>query len=209
MAKPETISVPLNIKLQKDAYEKLCADMQAKNPGTDASAGLSSHCNYFLLTYADGGFMLRPSDLRQLKVSTGREFASPAEIVKAVQMGENRDDGLHSVRVNIDPSFIEPLTDMAKQVGWTVQEFITDAVNTMMTNGWLYELTPGTGPLFFSDSARASLDKIMGRKAYTGADVLAKIKAVSGIKTDEETPVEFPAVGPPVPEPQPAQAEAA
>lgn len=127
--------------------------------------------------YANGGLMLQPSHLQRLREQTGKPLLEVEEIVAAVQSTAGQKDGQHVFQIEVDPAIIEPLEQMAKDQDWTIQDLLRDATATFMTNGWLYDFNPGQGPIYVKDSARLELDEIMGSKAYTGQNVLDKLKS--------------------------------
>lgn len=179
------VSTPLTISLPESTYNAVIASIPV---GTAADKGLTSRCEWFLRMYAAGGFMMQPSDLQRLKNEIGMEATLPAQIVKALLAKGGKKEGQHVFEITIDPIYIEPLEAIAKEQGWSMDDLITDAIDTIMSNGWLYEISPKAAPFFVSPTERAELDEIMGKQVYRGGEVLAKIREIMAVAKKATTP---------------------
>lgn len=148
----------------------------------DLSATLGSWMTFWIDQQSRGGIMVSPEDHDYLaELANGKRFTSSRQLASAVAKGLKRDDGQFASVAKVDPALIVPLQDQAAQMGWTVEELITDALNQVLTNSWVASLEPDF-TLRFTAAAMARLKAIVGKEFFFGEELVAALENPAGEK---------------------------
>jgi hypothetical protein len=142
---------------------------------------IQSWVKWFLSNYASGGLMLSGSEVRQVEKSTGQQLANGREVVAALLKAGGMEEGLHTFRVQLDPVWIAPAKETAAAQGVELEHLISDALNSMLGNGWLYEWVLNGGTARFTKEEWDGIKALTGKAIPTGADIFAELgKAAVG-----------------------------
>jgi hypothetical protein len=172
MSKHKTtpVTINLNLSLTPEVYEYL-----ETNSGGDVQKSLASWVAYYLTQQSQGGMMLTAVDHAYLaKLRDGKRFAKSVEVVKMIESALKRVDSQYTQHVPIDPAWIGPLQETAEMMGVTVEQLLTDLVNTVVENGWAYEWRPAH-QIRFTEADFAKLQQFMGKVTFFGSDLIQKL----------------------------------
>jgi hypothetical protein len=176
MAKEKSFLHPVTVEVRESHIAAL-----RDQAGKDFELGreLTRLAKYFIAQHADGGMMMTKRDLDALENACGKVFQSPREIVDVVSAAMGREQGQYTIKANVDPAFIEPLKEIAAFQNCTVDELLQNCINMALQNGWLYHFNSRDGQQIpFAGDAWDILCAFMGRGAFTGEEVAAKLQEV-------------------------------
>lgn len=170
----KTQILPLRLELDEAVVRKIA-------PGSASPEDqLSRLASQFLKMHADGGVMLRAQDIDAVQQTTGVNIRVGSDVVKALnQPTTPRKDGALQVVVSIDPSYEAPLNEIATTTGMSVDELVNRSFNYGVAQGFLLNL-PDLDLMAVTTSDHEWMDNFMGKRAYSLAEVLDKVRAALG-----------------------------
>jgi hypothetical protein len=187
MAKKEiaTQKLVLNVEMGEADAKRLFEGFEGREDQIPLLAA------YLLTHYAQGGLMLKAEEMANLQTITKTKIVNSASITALVERALERRDGGCRVEATIDDSLMEPIRELANAMGLTVNAFVTDALNTMLTNGWLYAITPTGGTIYLTKEQHDLLKGKLGEH-YTSDRILealgCKPPLKAGIHEDPAAP---------------------
>lgn len=137
---------------------------------------INGFAKMLLEAYAGGGIMLTGIDLQAIEKTAGVKITDSSTVISSIQKSASREDGQFTVKAQIDPSFWPNITDMATQQGTTVPALLEDAINTMLSNSWLYSWIPAM-QTNWSDKELYALKGIIGKDRPTAADIISALRS--------------------------------
>lgn len=162
----EVLAVQLQVRLTENARKYL-----EENGREDQIETLSKWVEYWLDNQARGGFVVTAEHAEYLRTLAKKAVLDSDGVVKLAERAAQRKDGQFSVSIELDPSYIEPLADIAKQQGRaSVQEMLQEFVNDVIGEAWGYNL-PAERLARFTAAQWAEIEKIVGREAVFGKDI--------------------------------------
>jgi len=177
MAQKSTrVEVPVTLALDKSAYEKILARI----PGEAWPAQkIAAVCDGLLADISDGGLMLSGEDMR--KICEAIPGASVESIIEAVEGHAGVEDGQIVVKWNVDPAYSEPLANMAQVQGLTVNEVVQNLMDHYIQ--FAYDWSPEPPKILLTENEYEILTVVIGKKNFTGHDLLEYLKAQGVITT--------------------------
>jgi hypothetical protein len=174
MAKDAKLTIPLNLEISKDSYEKLAA--ARKTQGDESLTGwtLGVMCSQMLDAYANGGLMVKPDSKKQLEAACATSIGTESQLVAAVQKAHNRDEGQNVVTIKIDDSIFPAIEEYSKTVGMTVKEVVDDMAHRMVRDSLaFYVSNQNYEPVVYLTEAQGRrLEKILSKRHINGDDIL-------------------------------------
>lgn len=168
MAKPNQINIPLVVSLSDSDHKTL------SQIDPDVQKIVEKACNYYMSAYAQGALVIEPAHAERIQrvVKTGE--LSSLMVTKLIEASKGVEDGQNIFKVPIDPALMAPIQEIADSQNVTVQALITDSINVMMNNGWLYMAVPEGRSLHLTTQQLEELAKLTGkdRSEVFAADVL-------------------------------------
>lgn len=180
--KNETLTIPLEVQLKRGDYETLTE----KIPDEKRKNTLSHYTNTFLSNYANGGILLKASDVDYMEKVAGFTINEPRQIAELVEKAAMRKGGAHTFEISIDPAFISMLEEQAIWKGWTLEEVVTDLVAQAFDSGTIYNTLPGRQMAAFSPSERDEIAVLTGNNNFNGEDIVKLLRSLtSGVKNNK------------------------
>lgn len=174
MAKEKVFVHPVSLELTESVLATL-----APESGPERTKRLASLAAYFLTEYARGGIMLTKRDLDAIERATDKVVQGSQDIVDAVCAGMGRKDGQYTVSAAVDPAWVAPLREVAEYQGCTLDELLTNCINTALGNGWLYSFNMRSGGIIpVEGEGWDILVRFMGKGAFSGKELAQKIADV-------------------------------
>jgi hypothetical protein len=165
------VEIPITIRLHAKDYDRILATKQ----------NFPKVCGFLAEQYARGGILVRAGQISQLEKLAGTSIKTPEAIMQIVENGVSRRsaNGNLTVTYSVDSAFAEPLEQIAKSQGRDVDAIVQEACAIVFTNSWLYSIEVSGGTLHLTKEMRLELERAIGRKQLTGADVVAWAKEAS------------------------------
>jgi hypothetical protein len=167
-AEAAVVEIPVTFRMSEEDHRRILATKQE----------VPMVATYMLSEYAAGGVMVKSTHAHYLERLSGRPVKTSETVVDIVESGVARKSaaGYLSVTYNVDPAFAEPLEQLAKQQGRTVEEIVQDGLDVVMKCGWLYNIQVDGGTINLTKDMRSRLEKAMKQKNVTGADIVTFIE---------------------------------
>jgi hypothetical protein len=176
MAREEKVTLNLGyLQFSKSAIEAIRKQDGREDPGPV----LASLATYYLNHHGSGALLLTGQQVAQLEKTTGKEFSTGDEVVKAIQHAEKRDDGNYTVSAQIDPAYYDNLRQVAEWRSSTIDDVLQDCLNTCLNNSWLESWEGKGGAIQLTAEDRAALEEIIGKKSFFGRDIVKALKAAT------------------------------
>ena len=154
--------------------------------------------SYLLEQYARGGVMVPAIKVRYLSDLCKAPIVSSSDILDVVENVVKRKttNGTLEVTSRVDPAFVEPLERAALTRGRTIESIVQDALDIVLTNSWVEEITPEGGTVYLSRSARQDLESIIGPN-FSGQSLVDWAKEISNkvVQRKQTETVQLPAKG--------------
>ncbi len=173
------VEVPIVLHLKPADYQKLTESKD--NP----KEVFETWASWFLTQYAAGGFMLQAQHLEAIREFAKDPVLEPAAVVRLCKagIGVGEQGGLE-FKVNLDPAFAGTMRERAKEMGVDLQYLLTDAFNTAMQNGWLYEVGMGLAATAnFTEEEHKFLAEVIGKQQFFGSDIVAAVRKLVAEKS--------------------------
>lgn len=168
MAQKSRINLGLQVVIRPETFDRLSQNMQGVAP----SDALSGMCSTFLENTADGGLALTPDQVTKIQQNYGKVIASSKDVVRATESQKNLSEGKSTFTFSVDPSFLPPLEQRAKEVGRPIGELMSDVVDWALFNNWIYDVTYEGKRRTFSPAVEDALAKKIGVPNFTIADLV-------------------------------------
>jgi hypothetical protein len=184
-----TVRVPIEVTLRQQTFEKLSASVQDV-PVADA---LSSQVQQFLENRADGALVLKPEHIAKIEEVTGKKIKNAQDVVTAALVPAGQDESGSIIKVHIDPTWMGPLAERAKEMGLTVDYLLSDLIQLGLESNWAYGLDASYKPPVYLPNY-GIVEELTGKLRPTGAEVEQAIrelqrKARRGGKKEEPAEV--------------------
>jgi hypothetical protein len=175
MAKPqELLTVPITLALKPEVLERI----QSESRSGDVTKTLAVWAGHFITQYADGGIMLERRHLDHLKeLNEGAAITEAPQVVKMVEAFLNREEGQFTVKVQVDPALQPALEQHAREMGWTVQDILTETVNQVMQNSWVFEFPAEDSILPLGRQDHDYFSALTGKGSFTARELRETIEA--------------------------------
>lgn len=170
MAKEKLVPLNLEVQVPENVYESL-----KKRAGDQPPLAVIAACaKYLLENYAFGGVMLKPTHVTRIvgALPNASNENIDIDIVKAVEKAAGMEDGQHVFKAHLDPAYIQPAQEVADAQGVDLEYLVTDALNTMLGNGWLYDFQTEGGVIRLTMDQLAEIQEILGQKTIFAHDLL-------------------------------------
>lgn len=172
---PKDPVVPVTVDLPEEVYGRFAAKAGDATP----AEYVNKLCQYLMVQYGCGGVMLKGTQLQEIQAYTGNietsdDVVSGVKRMAAEAMTRQPDSEAAKYRVvaQLDPGIYGAAVDNTHAMGYTIEEFINEILNYVLTSGMLYSWSASGLTMHWSDSERARLEKIVGKKVPSAADVL-------------------------------------
>lgn len=181
-AEQTVVEVPATIRVSESDYNRVLMTKQ----------DLSKVASFLVEQYSKGGVLLKATQANYLSTISGRNVKTAEDVLTIVESGINRHSANGNLVVSyaLDPAFAEPMEELARQQGRTVEEILQEAMAVVFTNSWLYSLETSGGTLVFTRETREELEAIIGCRSMTGAILVEALKKL--LAKNVEKPVEEP-----------------
>lgn len=179
------LSLSGEVLTQMEAAQKFSAEKDLSREDFVAGVAL-----FLLETYSAGGMMLKPEHVRAIQdkvglIRTGDDVVSGVrKLVEAVLLSASAPAAApvpikdkFSATVRLDPAIHDAAVENARMMGYTIEQFMDEMLNTITTSGWLYGWQPTGLTVHFSDSERAMLEKLAGTKLPKATDIIRILAA--------------------------------
>jgi hypothetical protein len=174
MATKQKQTIPVKLTISEEAYLRLTGTLTDKSEYMTSEV-LSNTASQLLQKYADGGIILDSVSLSEIEKVTGKPVTTAREVVTYVEKAVGRQEGSYDLTVSVDPALIEPMIQRATEMGLdSPKDLLNEVVNTALTNGWAFNLTPMGGSLHFNEEGWAKVRELLGKNSPLGADFIAK-----------------------------------
>lgn len=166
------VQLNLGVRLNEDELKALVAAH-----GRSAPASLAQ---WFLKQVCAGGMALEAKDVAYLNSIIPGGFRSASTLIEQVEKAVRRERGQHTFTLSIDPALMPPIKEWIESAGISLDQFMQDNFQLMMSNGFLFHMQPTGGVLNLSASDRETIGKVIGKdpKEYTGEDVVEFFRRV-------------------------------
>jgi len=169
MVKEAKLTIPLNLEMNRDSYQKLSASKGLQGNETMTGITLGLICNQLLDCYANGGLVLKGESVKQIEDACQEKVSTELQLVSAVQKLKGKND------FSIDDALMPALRTCAEAVGMSEREFIDEVIHRNARNnlafyvqGMSYEPV-----VYITEDQGRRLEKLTGKKRLTGEDILA------------------------------------
>ena len=156
-----TINFPITITLSQDQAARLVSSKQDASEVATALVG----------EYSKGGIMVSAQDtaymFRVLQSSPAFLERHAGEIVENA-VDRKSYDGSLVVSYRLDPAFAQPLEELSRAQGRTVDAIVQEAISIVITNQWLYSIECSGGTLYFNREKREELEHLVGGEVKGG-----------------------------------------
>lgn len=186
MAVPKRVTVPIRLSLSEGAFEIIARDF----PTNPIGEVLESRCNFFVDSFAHGGFVLTPDNVTSIETNYGKSVTGPRDVVKATEKAASREDGRDVYSFSIDPVYTAPMLERAEQIGRTPGELMAEAVEFSLENHWLMNLDFDGKRRIFTRDQEAFFVDFTDVKDFTISDIITACKTRG--KRKVELPKELP-----------------
>lgn len=181
-----SVRVPVTIEVDSTGYDKIVALIPGEEPG---ATKFQDFMNQLCADFVGGGLMLSPEDM--LRIHDYKADAGPDDLIQAIAESSGMEEGQMIAKWAVDPSYWEPLRLAAETQGITVEDLVQNLMNYAINGGWFFDLSPMPKQVLMTQEDFADLEKIMDKKEFTGADIVAFLrKAVDGPTLDDLFPAE-------------------
>lgn len=178
-AKQEKLTIPAEVSISKDAYDKLAAQRKSQGNAALTSLALSSMCSQFLETYANGGILVKSENLKRIEEAVGQEVSNDTQLVEKVEKAAGRESGQYCVQISIDPALWPSVEEHATVIGMTPQEIMQDMAHRMIRDSLSFYISNQTYEpvIYVTDEQGKKFEKMFGKRHITGSDILKALEA--------------------------------
>lgn len=169
----ELVNLPLSIALPKAAYVALTSDIA---PGIQPVDVLSRRVQLFLESLASGGVMLKPEQVVEIENNSGKTVRDGQDVVRATEAPAKKASGRIAIEVTIDPAWSDPLNEIARSSGRSLEDMLSDMWEISLQNNWAYNFTPAYPPIYIKDSDYDLLRGITEQTRPTGDEIVTAIR---------------------------------
>jgi hypothetical protein len=141
------------------------------------SGNLGVLCSKLIRTKCDGGVMLTVDEVRLIEKSTGKQVHGGADVVKAAQKPVGVVEGANVFACRIDPEFMGPIEELAKEKGITVSQLMEETIDWAIRNNWPFNIDIVGRALTVPQRYENYLEGELG-KNYSMADLINAYKAL-------------------------------
>lgn len=175
MATNKSVDIPLQVNLTQSAYDILAAGIKDQ----PVAVGLAQKATVIFDNLANGGVLLTPDQVRKIEQASRKEINRGADVVAAVQGGNNIEEDAKVRKWRLDPVYDDPLEEMARTTGRSVDDLLSDMMNMAIENNWIFGFIPSNGPVFLTDSDLRYWQQVTGKQNPMGADITAAMKQIT------------------------------
>lgn len=168
MAQKTRVNLALQVNIRPETFDRLTQNMQGIAP-SDAISGM---CATFLENTADGGVALTPDEVSKIQKNYGKVVTNSKDVVRATESQKNLSEGRGTFTFSLDPSFLPPLEQRAREVGRPIGELMSDMVDYALYNNWIYDIKYEGKRRTFPPFVEEALAKKIGIQNFTVTDLL-------------------------------------
>lgn len=174
MAKPQTVTIPLDLEISKDSYNKLVAVKKTQDNSYLTGVALAAMCSQFLDAYANGGVLVRPDNIKKIEEACDAKVDNDVQIVHQIQKATNRDEGQFATVVKIDPALFPALKEHARTIGWSIEEVLDDIANRVVRDSLAFYVNSEAWQpvVYITEQQGVALSKLTGKRHFTGDDII-------------------------------------
>lgn len=167
--KKNAVQLNLSVTLNPAAFDFL----EKNSPDGDVSGRLAGWTQHWMELQSRGGLMLSPDDHDYIStLNDGKRFKDSRALALAVAKGLKRDEGQFSFTISIDPAFMQPIEELAKESGLTTAELVQNSCAMIWSMNWLYDCTPAEGRMIpFTRKMLEEVAAICGKKTVESTDI--------------------------------------
>lgn len=182
MAQKARINLGLQVVIRPETFDRLTQNMQGIAP----SDALSGMCATFLENTADGGVALSPDQVTTIQKNYGKVVTSAKDVVKATESQKNLSEGRGTFTFSLDPTFLPPMEQRAREVGRPIGELMSDVIDYALYNQWIYDITYEGKRRTFPPAVEDALAKEIGKQGFTVTDLVNYIADLKRIARKAE-----------------------
>jgi len=180
--------VPITLSLRKTTVDALSSQIQ----DISLSDWLSTRCRLWVENYVSGSVFLSPDQTRKIEELAGKPIANGNDVVSAIGKTHDIEDGQRTFLLSLDPAYVGPIADRAKEMGIEPADFINNMWSWALDQNWFTYLEPSyQPPVFFPHFA--VIQRLTGKDRPTGAEIE---KAIGELVTLAKGKHEKPALPP-------------
>jgi hypothetical protein len=169
-----TVEVAITFRLSAEDHARVLA---TKQPFDKVAA-------FLVEQYSKGGILLKPMQARYIEQLAGTPIQTAEAVLQAFESATKRGSASGYLRVtyDVDPAFAEPLEQLAKAQGRTVDEIMQESMSIVLTNQWLYSLNVDGGTILFTQQAREEMEELVGEKPLNTTAILKWARALKKLE---------------------------
>ena len=168
MAKPTVqLDVPLVVRLREATVSKLTE----KCGGSSPVPAMESAATQFFDHMANGGFVLSPQEIDTIEKHYGKPINSTRDIIKATEAKAGLEDGLPTFKFSVDPGYLPPLEQRAREMGTTVEDLMRMVVEQAFYQQWIYGVVARGIQVTFSPEEAEFFRAQTGKQGFTAEDI--------------------------------------
>lgn len=163
--------VNVDIKVADGDYDRI------KNaPGATTNV-FSDICGAFVHEFANGGIVLKSSEVNRLAKNLGRSIAGSKDVIETMESTVGMKNGDNALTFSVDPAMVGPIKDFASAQGRTVEELCQDVFYAMLVQGYIYSFIPADNLFVISASDKNWLKEELGMEKPNGTAIIDKLKS--------------------------------
>lgn len=166
-------NIQMEFSINANDYQRIVDSDKDKSP-VDVFKRLAE---FFFHTYANGGLLLKPQDVSRIAKSIGSPVNGPDEIVKAIELSKQNEDGQFTFKFSLDPTIVEQYRSYADYQGITLRQFMEDNFQQVIFNGWLYEVDQNNKLVAFTPEDYNNLRGLLGGN-ISGREIIKALESV-------------------------------
>lgn len=168
----------LTITLNNNTYDKIAEDQRTQGDDAATTATMSRAASRFFEDRANGAILISAPNMKRLDAAVG-EVSNDTQLVEKVEKAMGREDGLHTMRVAIEPAMWPALEEFARVQGRSPEDILSDTAHKIIMDSLAFYLNQQTWEpvIYLTEKEAVKLEKKLGKRRFTGADILKLIEA--------------------------------
>lgn len=166
-------NIQMEFTINANDYQRIVDSDQEKNP-VEVFKKLAE---FFFHNYANGGLLMKPQDVSRVAKSTGSPVNGPEDIIKAIELSKQNEDGQFTFKFSLDPTIVEQYRSYADYQGITIRQFMEDNFQQVIFNGWLYEVDQNNKMVAFTPSDYNTLRDLLDG-SVSGKEIVKALESV-------------------------------
>ena len=162
----QRVNIPITVSLREPTVKAF----QEQNIDIPLSDWMAVRARQWFENFRDGGLMLSPDQVSKIQEVAEKPIANGNDVVAAVGKTRGVADGQRTFLLTIDPAFVGPYQERAKEMGRTVEELISDMWAMALDGSWAMSLEASYLPPVFFPNFRL-IQTLTGKSRPTGAEI--------------------------------------